>query len=297
MENWGGENIEQSLRTWLCGGEIVAVPEAQVAHMWRTPNDARTNAQYKVSAQHALLNRARAAQGWFGNFSQKLLHYPHMKWIPFEQLNLTAYQLVRERMQCRPFAWFLWRFRHVYEDAGLLPQTTFLIRHVTSKKCLTYLGPAGTHPDGSDKLTLSQCGDRKHAEWHRAPFDPQRWHFGNQVLKTGRCCSGLRVWNTDQCLMFAPEPRTYICALSGRHPHQVVETESGEKLELRHGQLSNPSGWCIVKRGRGVVMDKCASDASGKRGGKSVWELIEAELPLETELYTMAKTRDAQVVS
>lgn len=35
MMGWGGENLDQSLRVWLCGGEIVMAPNAQVAHMWR----------------------------------------------------------------------------------------------------------------------------------------------------------------------------------------------------------------------------------------------------------------------
>lgn len=31
MRSWGGENIDQSLRTWLCGGEIVYAEGSRVA--------------------------------------------------------------------------------------------------------------------------------------------------------------------------------------------------------------------------------------------------------------------------
>merc|ERR1719356_2087758 len=48
MLGWGGENLDQSLRTWLCGGEIVNARDAFVAHMWRRPEDPRTMARYKV---------------------------------------------------------------------------------------------------------------------------------------------------------------------------------------------------------------------------------------------------------
>merc|ERR1719183_3433998 len=34
MLGWGGENLDQSLRMWLCGGEILAASRSRVAHMW-----------------------------------------------------------------------------------------------------------------------------------------------------------------------------------------------------------------------------------------------------------------------
>ena len=33
MRAWGGENIDQSLRTWLCGGEIVYAEGSRVAFL------------------------------------------------------------------------------------------------------------------------------------------------------------------------------------------------------------------------------------------------------------------------
>ena len=42
MIAWGGENIDQSLRSWLCGGRIEVAEGAFVAHMWRDPNNPKT---------------------------------------------------------------------------------------------------------------------------------------------------------------------------------------------------------------------------------------------------------------
>ena len=41
MTGWGGENIDQSIKLWLCGGEIVKADDSFVAHMWRN-NDPET---------------------------------------------------------------------------------------------------------------------------------------------------------------------------------------------------------------------------------------------------------------
>lgn len=47
MVAWGGENIDQSLRSWLCGGRIEVADGAYVAHMWRDPKNPKTVARYK----------------------------------------------------------------------------------------------------------------------------------------------------------------------------------------------------------------------------------------------------------
>ena len=36
LEIWGGENVEISFRTWLCGGRIVVARDSYVAHYFRT---------------------------------------------------------------------------------------------------------------------------------------------------------------------------------------------------------------------------------------------------------------------
>eukprot|EP00929_Paragymnodinium_shiwhaense_P018992 TRINITY_DN1308_c0_g4_i1.p1 TRINITY_DN1308_c0_g4~~TRINITY_DN1308_c0_g4_i1.p1 ORF type:complete len:423 (+),score=74.89 TRINITY_DN1308_c0_g4_i1:164-1432(+) len=77
MLGWGGENIDQSLRTWLCGGEIVNAEDSYVAHMWRTDADRRTKARY-MHVGDAALNRARAVYAWYGEFAAKLQDYPQL---------------------------------------------------------------------------------------------------------------------------------------------------------------------------------------------------------------------------
>ncbi|CAJ1373424.1 unnamed protein product [Effrenium voratum] len=79
MVGWGGENLDQSLRSWLCGGEIMMAQDSFVAHMWRKPDDPRTRANYQVKAGAASRNRLRAAMAWYGEFSEKLASFPGLQ--------------------------------------------------------------------------------------------------------------------------------------------------------------------------------------------------------------------------
>ena len=201
MLGWGGENIDQGVRMWVCGGEIVAAPNSQVAHMWRT-GSAKTSARYKHVGD-TIYNRARAINAWLEEFSAKLDDYPnfaHRKssgganWFGdrvsvsvFSRTgsqttkrvlheDMSTFDNVKKRLNgCRPFAWYLKRFKVVYEDAGLIPPEIFMIREDASPcgrfdqrtsfaackrpvtcgqeqsgLCLRYMGGAGTSGSGSE---------------------------------------------------------------------------------------------------------------------------------------------------
>ena len=54
--------------------------------------------------------------------------------------DMSTFQNVRKRLNgCRPFAWYLKRFKAVYEDAGLIPAEIFMIR----EELLMGRGPGG----------------------------------------------------------------------------------------------------------------------------------------------------------
>lgn len=67
-------------------------------------------------------NRARAIHAWFGEFAQKLNDFPGFagreqrggeRWYG----DMSTFDKVKQRLQgCRPFAWYLRRFKTVYED-------------------------------------------------------------------------------------------------------------------------------------------------------------------------------------
>jgi len=289
MSGWGGENLDQSLRSWLCGGEIMMAKDAFVAHMWRVPNDPRTHAHYTVRPGAAQANRMRAAVAWYGEFSEKLSQFPAMHaselapgggpWYG----NVDNILDVKRRLQCKSFAWFMKRFRHVYEDAGLIPSETFLIKSA-SGKCLTYTGQAGTSPDGHGHAELRPCNKDS---------DRQRWHGANRdTKKEGQhCCSGLRAWNTDQCLVGATGGgvRTGVCDVSGRSPPQLWDVKDGQLRQTNVNFMT--SGTCLQVDDEGSIKGKsCPKDSSDTRS----WSKDDIVEPIETRLYHEATSSDVE---
>uniref|UniRef100_A0A914KX85 Glycosyltransferase 2-like domain-containing protein n=1 Tax=Meloidogyne incognita TaxID=6306 RepID=A0A914KX85_MELIC len=103
MEIWGGENIELSLRVWLCGGEVLVAPCSRVGHVFRT----RRPYKGKRGLDTSLYNALRTAKVWLGEYYEKqfLPARPSAKRI--DPGDLTERFKLKEKLQCKPFDWFI----------------------------------------------------------------------------------------------------------------------------------------------------------------------------------------------
>jgi len=284
MFGWGGENIDQGVRMWVCGGEIVAAPHAQVAHMWRT-GSAKTSARYKHVGD-TTLNRARAMNAWMGEFAQKLDDFPNFKsrkdrggpgWLG----DMSSFQKVKDRLNgCRPFSWYLRRFKVVYEDAGLIPPDIFMIREESSGKCLRYLGGASTSGAGREGVKLAPCDEKN---------DRMFWHLGNRNSRTKKCCGGLRAWNTDQCFeggQGGGKAVTGICELSGENSRQRWALQPDGQLQ-RGSQCIGPGDK------EGDLVEKPCISFRSKGGARFTKQ--GARVPIETELYRKSQKEHPEI--
>merc|ERR1719265_83646 len=61
MLEWGGENVEMSLRIWRCGGKLVALPCSRVGHMFRRGRP------YSFHGEATAKNNKRVAAVWLDN--------------------------------------------------------------------------------------------------------------------------------------------------------------------------------------------------------------------------------------
>lgn len=194
MLGWGGENLDQSLRIWTCGGEIVSAPDSYVAHMWRD-GTAKTKAKYKLGAGDASKNQARAVKAHIGPWFNKTLTFPKYYQFKDQNLDTSAITDVIEKLKCKNFEWYLDKFKYIYRDAGVLPREVFQIEasnRSAKPQCLRLKKMKWTNYGTPDELQLVDCLEDRVA-------DPQFWHLANRG-DDKKCCGGLRAWNTDQCI-------------------------------------------------------------------------------------------------
>jgi len=223
MKGWGGENIDLSLRIWRCGGEIVAAPKSYVGHMWRTGDKRNTRAKYKLPANSAGLNRARAfkahAPAMFGNKTVTFPVFAKYKATGGNDLDVTSIQAPMEKLQCQDFNWYLDFFSYIYRDGGYIPKEVFQLTPDGGKSCLRLKSDRSWNSGGSpsDGLVLESCTEVSGLE---ATSGTQYWHKANRNSE-GRCCSGLRAWNTDQCIMNGL--KTSVCSMNGQPAELTAE--------------------------------------------------------------------------
>ncbi|CAK9087007.1 Polypeptide N-acetylgalactosaminyltransferase 12 (Polypeptide GalNAc transferase 12) (GalNAc-T12) (pp-GaNTase 12) (Protein-UDP acetylgalactosaminyltransferase 12) (UDP-GalNAc:polypeptide N-acetylgalactosaminyltransferase 12) [Durusdinium trenchii] len=198
MVAWGGENIDQSLRSWLCGGRIEVADGAFVAHMWRDPKNPKTVLRYPIPTKDVMRNKARAATAWFGEFTEKVMTFPEYEMFTKngETIgDMSEFGQLKQKLGCAPFASYLDRFSYIYLDGGLLPAEVFQLREKKTGLCL--------HVKRNDRaphnVVLAACAG--HHEEHQSS-ELQLFHRGNRdQSKRGKpCCSGIMHWNFLQCL-------------------------------------------------------------------------------------------------
>jgi len=231
MIGWGGENIDQSLRAWLCGGEIVHATDSHVAHMWRTNDKPQTKAKYTVPEGSVNTNRYRAALAWFDDYIEKVHEFGiFSKFAPPASVplpNIDSILEVRNRLQCQPFQWFIDRFSKIYFDAAVLPTEVFRVRDANTNLCLARRNSGNRD---SHNVVAASCSTE----------DPmQLWHRSNREGE--ECCSGLRSYDSMYCLSgggggaaSATECNTY-----GKNNQQKVSVTPAGEVKF------SQSGTCI----------------------------------------------------
>ncbi len=101
MLKWGGENIEFTLKTWLCGGTVEIIRDSWVAHLFKK------KFQYQMDNNTLLANKARIAEVWFDQHAEIFYAAVRKQRGSINFGDISRQQNLRRSRQRMPFEWFL----------------------------------------------------------------------------------------------------------------------------------------------------------------------------------------------
>ena len=110
LRTWGGENVEISFRTWLCGGRIVVASDSFVAHGFRT------KFPYPVNGGDVQRNYVRIADVWMDSEHLDLFYQASRITLRNGKPNIdfgdiSARLRLKEELKCKPFSYYATKFK------------------------------------------------------------------------------------------------------------------------------------------------------------------------------------------
>jgi hypothetical protein len=134
MYKWGCENIEFSLRTWLAGGSVEVVRGSVVAHWFKNKFN------YEFDTVTLEQNKARIAEVWFGDYKKYFYQAIRKQPGAIKFGDISERIAIRDKVQKRPFQWFLDNFSPDLQGIELLKN-----KYANSRIAILGAGPSLDH--------------------------------------------------------------------------------------------------------------------------------------------------------
>lgn len=135
MEIWGGENVEMSMRIWMCGATLEIMPCSRVGHIFRStmPYGFGPGKTYHSTVTK---NLRRTAEVWMDE--KKSIFYkaqPAAKNIEFG--NISSRLALKKRLNCKSFDWFISNIYPEFNGQKIITEQ-YKQLHLDRIGCLSY---------------------------------------------------------------------------------------------------------------------------------------------------------------
>ncbi|XP_074006851.1 polypeptide N-acetylgalactosaminyltransferase 15 isoform X1 [Numenius arquata] len=153
MTMWGAENLELSIRTWLCGGSVEIIPCSRVGHVYRN------HFPHAFAYEDAIVrNKIRIAETWLGTFKENFYKHDTVAFLisKAEKPDCSERLQLQKRLGCRNFQWYM---SNVYPELSQpedTPRFSGKLYNTGVGFCADYK-PGRAIAEGSIKL--SPCSD------------------------------------------------------------------------------------------------------------------------------------------
>ncbi|CAK9813053.1 Putative polypeptide N-acetylgalactosaminyltransferase 9 [Anthophora plagiata] len=266
---WGGENLELSFKTWMCGGTLEIVPCSHVGHIFRK----RSPYKWRSGVNVLKRNSIRLSEVWLDEYAK--YYYQRIGHDKGNYGDVSERKALRKKLGCKSFKWYL---DNVYPEL-FIPGEAVASGEVRNlgeggNTCLDSPArkadlhkPAGLYPchrQGGNQirhLVSSICIDSpgKPEDLHQpVGLYPCHRQGGNQywmLSKTGE------IRRDESCLDYSgTDVILYPCHGSKGNQQWIYNSKT---KQIRHG--SSDKCLAITESKQRLIMEECSPIAARQR--------------------------------